>query len=177
MRPIFFSSFRIIPLLSLIATTPTPPCSPTSVGYSSTLYTVSDGTLTSYTCFAYEWTSNKTGLVTLAFDLRHDPDYWYLDDVYVYAGGTPMISNSGFETGSLSPWIRSTPYGFCSGTAGQVTTTNCRSGTHCIKDGSNGCSDRISQQFSAINGNHYTVSFWLRSGATGSGITATVTLS
>ncbi|CAF2956493.1 unnamed protein product [Rotaria sp. Silwood2] len=123
-------------------TTPTPPCTPTSVGSASTLYTTSSGSGTSYTCFAYEWTSPTTGLVTLAFELRHDPDLWFLDDVSVYAGAVQMLSNTGFETGSLSPWVRTTPYGSCWGTAGHSCSSySSHSGNYEICDGSNGCAD------------------------------------
>ncbi|CAF4107274.1 unnamed protein product [Rotaria sp. Silwood2] len=159
-------------------TTPTPPCTPTSVGSASTLYTTSSGSGTSYTCFAYEWTSPTTGLVTLAFELRHDPDLWFLDDVSVYAGAVQMLSNTGFETGSLSPWVRTTPYGSCWGTAGHSCSSySSHSGNYEICDGSNGCADRISQQFMATAGQVYIVSFWLKSGSTGSTISAKVTLS
>ncbi|CAF3539088.1 unnamed protein product [Rotaria sp. Silwood1] len=160
-------------------TTPTPPCTPTSVGSASTLYSTSSGSATSYRCFAYEWTSPTTGLVTLAFELRHDPDYWFLDDVSVYAGAVQMLSNTGFETGSLSPWVRTTPYGSCSGSAGQICSGSYspHSGNDHLCDGSNGCADRISQQFMATAGEVYVVSFWLKSGSTGSTISAKVTLS
>ncbi|CAF4866965.1 unnamed protein product [Rotaria sp. Silwood1] len=160
-------------------TTPTPPCTPTSVGSASTLYSTSSGSATSYTCFAYEWTSPTTGLVTLAFELRHDPHYWFLDDVSVYAGAVQMLTNTGFETGSLSPWVRTTPYGSCSGSAGQICSGSYspHSGNDHLCDGSNGCADRISQQFMATAGEVYVVSFWLKSGSTGSTISAKVTLS
>lgn len=88
-----------------------------------------------------------------------------------------MLSNSGFETGSFAPWTRTTPNGNCAGSPGAVCNSGCHSGTYCVCDGSNGCSDQISQQFSAIAGNVYTVSFWLKPGATGSVTTATITLS
>ncbi|CAF4444673.1 unnamed protein product [Rotaria sp. Silwood2] len=162
---------------SMTSTTPTPPCTPTSVGSASTLYTTSSGSGTSYTCFAYEWTSSTTGLVTLAFELRHDPAYWYLDDVSVYAGATQMLTNANFETGSLSPWVRTTPYGSCGNYMANICSSSCRSGSYCLCDGSNGCADRVNQQFSATAGQVYVVSFWLKSGSTGSTISAKVTLS
>lgn len=161
-----------------IATTPTPPCVPTSVGSASTLYSTTSNTGGgSYTCFAYEWTSPTTGLVTLAFQLRHDPNYWFLDDVSVYGGVTQMILNGGFESGSLSPWVRTTPFGSCNGSPGQVTSSSPRTGSESVSDGSNGCADQISQQFTATAGQIYIVSFWLQSGSSGSGVSATVKLS
>lgn len=146
------------------------------MGSSSTIYTTSSGSLTSFTCFAYDWISPTTGSVNLTFEFRHDPDYWILDDVLVYSGGTQILGNTGFETGFLSPWVHSAPFGNCGIYPGQVATTNCHSGTYCFNDGSNGCSDRISQQFSVVAGNHYTVSFWLKSNMAGSVVTAIVTL-
>jgi hypothetical protein len=88
-----------------------------------------------------------------------------------------MLINGGFETGSLSPWVRTTPNGVCVGNPGQVSTMSPHSGSYVLLDGSNGCADQIGQQFTATAGQVYVVSFWLKSGATGSGISATVTLS
>ena len=123
---------------------------------------------------AYAWTPLTTGPVSLRFQLRNDPDYWYLDDVSVYAGATQMLTNGGFETGSLSPWILT---GSCGGSPGQVSSASPHTGTYDYRDGSNGCADQVSQQFTATAGQLYIVSFWLKSGSTGSVITATVTLS
>ena len=128
-------------------------------------------------CHAYQWTSPTTGLVTLAFQLRHDPVDWYLDDVSVYNGATQLLSNGGFETGSLSPWVVTKPNGNCGAFGARTDTSSPRSGSRNIKDGSNGCADQVSQQFSATAGQIYVVSFWLRSGGTGTGISASVTLS
>jgi hypothetical protein len=88
-----------------------------------------------------------------------------------------MLSNGGFETGSLSPWIRTTPNGPCSGVSGAVSSLSPHTGTYSIADGSNGCADQISQQFTATIGEIYIVSFWLKSGTTGTVISAQVTLS
>jgi hypothetical protein len=159
------------------ATTPTPPCVPTSVGSSSTIYSTASGSATSYTCHAYTWTALTTGVVTLAFQLRQDPDLWYLDDVSVYGGAIQMLINGGFETGSLSPWVRGIPNGNCAGSPGQVSSVSPHDGTYSVMDGSYLCADEISQQFTATAGQVYLVSFWLKSGSLGSGITALVTLS
>jgi hypothetical protein len=89
-----------------------------------------------------------------------------------------MLVNGGFETGSLSPWIRTPPNGTCSGGApGQVRSMSPRSGAYCLTDGSNGCPDKISQTFMATAGYVYIVGFWLKSGGSGSVISAQVTLS
>jgi hypothetical protein len=88
-----------------------------------------------------------------------------------------MIINGGFETGSLSPWIRTTPNGACAGSPGQVDNQSPHTGTYDLSDGSNGCADEISQQFTATAGQIYVVSFWLQSGSTGNTVLAKVTLS
>ncbi|CAF4374219.1 unnamed protein product [Rotaria socialis] len=161
---------------STTATTPTPPCIPTSVGSASTLLTISNPTATGYNCYAYTWTSPTTGPVTFMFELRNDPGQWYVDDTSIYQGGTQMLTNIGFETGSLSPWVRTGPYGSCGGYVARICNYNCRSGSYCACDGSNSCADRLSQQFTAAAGQVYIVSFWLRTDSLGAGITATVTL-
>ncbi len=162
---------------NLIATTPTPPCTPTSVGSNSTLYSATPTTASQYQCLAYDWTSPTTGLVTLAFQFRNDPGNWYLDDVSVYDGGTQMLSNGGFETGSLSPWVRTTPHGNCAGLAANVTNTTPNTGNYSLIDGSYGCADQVSQQFTATAGDIYVVSFWLEVGSTTPPLSAQVTLS
>lgn len=115
--------------------------------------------------------------MTLAFEFRHDSAYWYLDDVFVYAGATQKLSNTGFETGSVSPWVVSFPHGSCGSASASTTTSMSKTGMYSIWDGSTGCADRISQQFSAVAGQVYIVSFWLASGTLSSTSTANVTLS
>jgi hypothetical protein len=88
-----------------------------------------------------------------------------------------MITNGGFETGSLSPWVRTTPNGACAGPLAQVSSSSPHTGTYDLTDGSNGCADQVSQQFTATAGQIYVVSFWLKSGSTGNTVLAKVTLS
>ena len=87
-----------------------------------------------------------------------------------------MLSNGDFETGSLSPWSSTTPNGDCTGGSGGVCTISPRTGTYDLCDGSYGCADHVSQQFTATAGQVYIVSFWLKSGSTGPGVSALVTL-
>ncbi|CAF3301217.1 unnamed protein product [Rotaria socialis] len=162
---------------STTTTTPAAPCVPTSVGSASTLLTISSPTVITYNCYAYTWTSPTTGPVNLTFELRNDPSQWVLDDTSIYDGAIQMLTNIGFETGSLSPWVRTTPHGACTGTPGSITNSSCHSGTYCMYDGSLGCADQISQQFTATAGEVYVVSFWLRAGTLAPVTTATVTLS
>ncbi|CAF3284400.1 unnamed protein product [Rotaria sp. Silwood2] len=160
-----------------LATIPTPPCTPVAVGSSSVLFSTSS-LITSYTCKAYSWTSNKTGNIALAFQLRDDPDYWYVDDVSVYNGGVQMLVNGGFESGFLSPgWIRTTPNGVCSGPGGTVSSISPRTGSYCLRDGYIGCADQISQSFAVTAGQLYVVSFWIQAGGSGAGTSASVTIS
>jgi len=88
-----------------------------------------------------------------------------------------MISNGDFETGSLSPWVVTLPNGSCGGLRAGVSTSSPHNGTYSLIDGSMGCADQLSQQFTATAGDIYVISFWLKSGSTGSGISARVTLS
>jgi len=170
---------------STTTTTPAPPCLPTSLGSLGSLGTV--GTIysttsdigSSYKCFAYEWISPTTRLVTLAFQFQHDPDYWYLDDVSVYEGATQKLINGDFETGSLSPWIKTTPNGNCIEIINGLSSIWPRNGAYSFYDGTRGCADQISQNFTVSADRLYRISFWLKSGSSGSGypVSAKVTLS
>jgi hypothetical protein len=154
-----------------------PPCTPTNVGSSSTLLSISSMSVTGNICYCYAWTAPTTGSVTLAFQIRNDPDVSYLDDVSVYDGGTQMLVNGGFETGSLSPWVTSDPNGYCGGFfPGQVCNWSPHSGNYGYCDGCYGLADELSQSFMATAGNVYVVSFWLATGSTRSVISTVVTL-
>lgn len=87
---------------------------------------------------------------------------WCLDDVSVYEGVIQKLGNTGFETGSLSPWVRTKPYCNCTGTTGRVcnSASLCRSRNYCVCDGCILYRDQISQQFLATIGQVYVVSFW-----------------
>jgi hypothetical protein len=115
--------------------------------------------------------------VTLAFQFRNSPGYWYLDDASVYDGGSQMLINGGFETGSLSPWVETTPNGNCGGLAASVTNTLPFTGNYSLIDGSFSCADEVSQQFMATAGQIYVVSFWLKAAGSGPGQSVLVTLS
>ena len=94
----------------------------------------------------------------------------------MYNGTAEMLVNGGFETGSLSPWVRTTPNGNCAGAPGTVCTAGAHSGVRGLCDGSNGCLDAISQSFMAVAGQNYNVTFWMRSGVASPTIKANVTL-
>ncbi|CAF4271478.1 unnamed protein product, partial [Adineta steineri] len=129
-------------------------------------------------CYAYAWTPLTTGIVTLTFSLQHNPAYWFLDDVSVYNGGTQMLTNGGFESGSFSPgWTKAAPTGCGSGTTGYVSSTYHRTGSYGYADGCNSHTDQLSQSFVVTAGQPYIISFWLKSGGTGSGISISVDIS
>jgi hypothetical protein len=164
----------------LTATTTVNPCgTPVSLGTSSSIYSSSSGS-SSYTCHYFAWAASTTGSVTLAFQFRNDPDYWYMDDVSVSNGTTEMLMNGGFESGSLSPdWTTSAPNGHCyvymSGA--QIFNSLCRTGNYCLSDGCGLCSDKIAQSLTVITGQTYFISFWLKQNGTGGVISVSVTLS
>ncbi|CAF3274378.1 unnamed protein product [Rotaria socialis] len=128
-------------------TTPAPPCVPSSAVSASSLY------------------------------IAASSNYSYLDDVLVYAGAVQMLTNTDFETSNLSHWIRTTSNGACGGAPSEVCNFLYHSENYSAYDGSNGCADQFSQQFMATSGEIYIVSCWLKSGSTGSVVSANITLS
>jgi hypothetical protein len=88
-----------------------------------------------------------------------------MDDVSMYAGGTQMLVNGDFETGSLNPWVRTQPSGSCWGQQAAVTNAAgvAYTGSYGLWDGSTGCFDQIAQSFVATSGQTYVISFWLES--------------
>jgi hypothetical protein len=103
-----------------------------------------------------------------------------MDDVSVSNGTTEMLVNGGFESGSFSSgWTVSKPNGACNlfTYGASVSSSSCRTGSYCLEDGCGGRTDQISQTFTVTAGNAYFISFWLKIGASGSGISVSVTLS
>ncbi|UJR11663.1 hypothetical protein I4U23_015844 [Adineta vaga] len=135
------------------------------------------GLISSYANFKFSWTALTTRNATIAFQMQNKPGYWYVDDVSVIAGGTEKLVNGGFETGSLPPWIRTTPNGACGGTAGSVTSSlgnggagggTPKTGTYYVGDGSETCYDQVQQSFGVTMGIVYNISFWIKSANYGS---------
>jgi len=91
-----------------------------------------------------------------------------------------MLVNGNFGSGSFSPgWTVSTPSGSCGAfTTGAtiITTSYCRDNS-CVEDGCGSRADEVSQSFTAVAGQAYFISFWLSGSGSGSGVSATVTLS
>ena len=176
----FFQSF-ICDLSFFLATTQAPPCPPVSRAGLAILWTTFTPTTSTYACQAYSWTANTTGTVYLQFRLQQSPGRWYLDDVSVFDGGTQLLLNGGFESGTLSPWVRTTPNGpSCSGQIAAVTNSGglAHTGSWFLWDGQINCYDQVEQAFNVIAGKTYVISYWLRSTTTsGSPIYAQVLIS
>ncbi|WP_254550187.1 fibronectin type III domain-containing protein [Catellatospora tritici] len=72
------------------------------------------------------------------------------------AGAAELISNGGFESGSLSPWT-------CSGGTGSVVSTPVRTGTKSLQ-GAASSSDNANctQNVATVSGTSYTLTAWVR---------------
>ena len=163
--PLFIPS-PFISETTMVSTCPPP----TDVGNSSTLWTSTQVNATGYICHSFAWTATNTGNFTFNMILRNDPDYWYVDDVSILAGATEKLVNGGFETNSLYPWVQTFPSGSYAGAPAEVMNLPgvARTGTYGLRDGSNTYADQVAQSFSAVSGQTYVISFWLKSTANSS---------
>ena len=116
-------------------------------------------TYPNYTCYAYTRVATRSS-ATLSFFFRHDPDGWMLDDVKVYHGLTQLITNNGFESGSLTGWTYSGQCQSYTGTA-YLDSTRAKSGNRYYYGRCANIGDRISQTFATVAGDTYIISFWL----------------
>ena len=90
---------------------------------------------------------------TLQFGFRHDPSFFYLDDILV----TPnQVQNPGFESGNFSPWTQSGNTSFSS-----VSTILPHRGTFSGRFGPVGSLGFLSQNLSTVPGATYTLRFFL----------------
>ncbi|CAF1620854.1 unnamed protein product, partial [Didymodactylos carnosus] len=124
-----------------------------------TLLYISNANSFGYNYYQYNYQAiNYQSTITLAF--RQDPSYWCLDDIAVSYGGVNLVTNGGFESGTLSGY-----FVFCNpnsaSASGQVYAYCAHSGTYSYYDGSVQYSDYISQTFGTVSGRTYQVSFWL----------------
>ncbi len=115
----------------------------------------------SYTYFSYTYRATAS-TATITIILEQSPSYWSLDDVSIalQSGGSNLLSNPGFETGTVSGWHAScNPFG--SGAPGTVTSGYAHSGSYSYFDGAYPNPDYLAQTVSVTSGSYYTVSFWL----------------
>ncbi|CAF1490012.1 unnamed protein product [Adineta ricciae] len=127
------------------------------------------GLVVAYQNYYFSWTALTTRNATIAFRMQNAPSSWCLDDVSVTSGGVEKLINGGFETGILSPWVRTTPNGNCNGIAASTSNTNNffaglipRTGSYYIVDGSSSCADQLQQSFGVTIGTVYNISFWIK---------------
>jgi chitinase len=72
------------------------------------------------------------------------------------ASAAELLTNGGFETGSLSPWT-------CTGGTGSVVSTPVRSGSKALQGAaSNSDNAQCTQTVSVVSGTSYTLSGWVR---------------
>jgi hypothetical protein len=100
-----------------------------------------------------------------------------LDDVNVYHGLTQLLTNGGFESGSLTGWIYSG--GSCNYYTGTAYSGSsyAKTGNYYYYDRCSTATDTISQTFSTVVGDTYVISFWLTNyNCCGTTETASVTI-
>ncbi|CAF2197069.1 unnamed protein product [Rotaria magnacalcarata] len=122
----------------------------------------------SYTYYNYLYTPT-TQQATIMVELEQDPSAMYIDGVSVVdASSQQLLTNGGFETGSLAPWQHGTVSG------GGVSSGCGYSGTYCYSDAIVSQTDNIHQTFSSVSGSTVNVSFYLQNNSGGSVIIARV---
>lgn len=136
-------------------------CVPT-VSSNGILYSIVNPStpMTTYICFARTWIATST-TATLSFFFRHDPGYWFLDDISVYHGISQVLTNGGFENLAVG-WSYS---GSCSSNTGGLIVIDpayVLSGQHSYSSRCIGFGDTISQTFLTVPGDAYLIKFWLR---------------
>jgi hypothetical protein len=134
---------------------------------------------TTYTQYSVTFTVGSAN-TDLTFALRHDPGFFYLDDISMVDNTTSsanLVTNGGFESG-ITGWTDTNAYGATFG--GVVATPTCtptngagsftsvaHSGTNDWCDGSVQAYDAIAQNIATTIGDSLTLTFWLDSGTAG----------
>lgn len=113
-----------------------------------------------YTEFVY-YVVATASTATLQFGFRHDPGFFYLDDVFVSPN---LVQNPGFETGSFTSWTQGGNTGFTS-----VSTVLPHKGTYGARFGPTGSLGFLSQNLSTVPGMSYALRFLLANPAGGTG--------
>jgi hypothetical protein len=125
---------------------------------------------TVYTEYSTAFTATST-TSTVTFVFRHDPGWFAFDDASVSTGGgANLLSNGGFESGSLGAWNYFQQDGVSHtgfvGSVGSVVggipwTAPVFDGNHDWLDGSTEGYDGLSQTFATVVGATYDITFWL----------------
>ncbi|CAF2137894.1 unnamed protein product, partial [Rotaria magnacalcarata] len=99
-----------------------------------------------YTYYTYSYTPT-TEQATIMVEIQDDPNAINIDDVSVVdTSSQQLLTNGGFETGSLAPWQHGTV------SVGAVTAGCGYSGAYCYWDSIVGQTDNIHQTFSTVPG-------------------------
>lgn len=120
----------------------------------------------------YSVTFNAAQATTaLSFQMREDPDYFFLDDIVMRHNntGANLVVNGDFEGGRYIDPVATTvqPVGwtylnlFNATASGRVALNGPHGGSYNYYDGAVGAYDGITQQIATIVGDSYTLSFWL----------------
>ncbi|CAM4793640.1 unnamed protein product [Rotaria magnacalcarata] len=100
----------------------------------------------SYTYYSYSYTPT-TKQATIMIELQQDPSSIYIDAVSVLnSSSQQLLTNGGFETGSLAPWQHGTV------SSGGVSSGCGYSGSYCYRDAIVGQTDNIHQTFATVPG-------------------------
>ncbi|CAF3707319.1 unnamed protein product [Rotaria sp. Silwood1] len=106
---------------------------------------------------------NRT-VIEFGFKAVNQVKTWHLDDVSLKdknASNAEMLVNGGFENGSLVGWQVLCSSIICGTTAGNITQSNCHTGSYCYEGACQNAYDFLRQTFSVTSGHVYILSFWL----------------
>ncbi|CAF4147236.1 unnamed protein product [Rotaria sp. Silwood2] len=121
---------------------------------------------TTYQKQTYTYTAASTSMNTLEFGFKavNPAKAWHLDDVSIIdknASNSEMLVNGGFENGTLIGWQVLCSSLNCGTTSGNITQSNCHTGSYCYQGVCQNAYDFLRQTFSVISGHVYILSFWL----------------
>ncbi|CAF1337843.1 unnamed protein product [Didymodactylos carnosus] len=123
------------------------------------------GNILSWTQATFTYVAIAT-TTRISFAIREDVGYFAVDDISVKnSGDTELLTNGGFETGSKTNWFYCNPNGasasgvITSSASNRRTSYSPHSGTYFYWDGAVGVADYLSQTFSTIIGQTYTVTY------------------
>ncbi|CAF1500214.1 unnamed protein product [Rotaria sp. Silwood1] len=119
-----------------------------------------------YQMQTYTYTATFTGMNILEFGFKavNQIKTWHLDDVSLIdknASNAEMLVNGGFENGSLVGWQMLCSNNNCGLTVGNITQSNCHTGSYCYEGACQNAYDFLRQTFSVTSGHVYILSFWL----------------